>query len=258
MTISKCSEHADVRAECHEALQRSANVVGVSASVLNRMHEALDLLAADDFDQPLGDNLLVEEGYPFEIAFRCGGGLSQLSFATEIAAHRPLADRLPFSLERLSAACDRLGLRREHLEPIRILVERRVVAAQVLWLVHAAVLCSEAFELVLKVYLGPCPTGDTSMSGSIIPEDCDDEVWNAVRRLLESYGLNEEVKSLAEIRHQLSLPARRAPQITFVGVNLERGKQPSFKIYLNPHVGCPPGRGRPVTRSGDCDDQQSE
>ncbi|MCB9846291.1 MAG: hypothetical protein H6811_09935 [Phycisphaeraceae bacterium] len=200
------------------------------------MHEAFDLLTAEDFENPPDDNLLVSSGYPFELAFRFADGSVCFSVATEIGGHLPLEDRLRESLQRLSAACHKLGIDASYLHPIELLLTKRHTHGAIAWLIHTALMGTGAGDMMLKIYLGPCLVGDSAMTDS--QHEGTDDVWRAVEALLRSYDLDKEVADLASIRRQLTMPGKGAPQITFVGVDLRPGTKPGFKVYLNPNVGA--------------------
>ncbi|MBE7457447.1 MAG: hypothetical protein KJ057_13120 [Phycisphaerae bacterium] len=229
------TDHVDsIKSQCHSVVTTVAAVVGTATALISQMHEALDCLMADDCEKPSSHNYLVEQGYPFEIAVRCGNNQLEMSVATEIASHQSLSDRLSIALGRVHQVCRNLGLQDE-LEPVTRLCAPEERKGEVVWLVHCAIMAA-ADCATLEIYLGPCYDKGLNMTDTDGANEKDQAVWRAVQDLLQAYGLGTEVEQLASIRKQLTLPGRPAPQITFIGIDLGEGRPPRFKVYLNPNV----------------------
>lgn len=221
----------------HRALAETLAACAIPGPAAVVLHQLLDLLVSDDLLEAGTENLLVERGVPFEVAVRPCADRCEVSFAVEPLAGRPIGSRWPSLLRRARAAGHLIGVDESFFDRLTATVGPTGDRYEsVEWFMHVAIMATGQSRVILKLYLGPCTnTGQEALVGTVGGSH-DDAVWTAVSGLLGAFGLALEVDKLTLVRERLSVPGRPAPQVTFVGVDLEPGQKPRFKVYINPNI----------------------
>lgn len=200
-------------------------------------------------------NHLVGNGFPLEFSFSFGiNARRNLRFAAEPMNHTEIISRTRSVKQRFLKI-----LKINDMENFSFDFEKIsniVVGANdfpcLKWFLHFGFVFSDT-QTIIKFYFGVCPPevfrnrnagfknyrqeAEVGVMENI--KKCQEIVKQRFINLLSAYGMNEKIGEFKKI-YKILLGNDRLQDkrdfITFIGVDFEKNKEPSFKVYFNPNI----------------------